>query len=231
MILESTIIKDILKNFVQLLVLVFVLKEVFHFSKSIKTNLSFTLNYWKQITFKKVIVIIPLSIVTYLVAYFLNQISFLSYGWTYLLYGTNKSILFSSFDLENINIYSILGMLILCFTLIVLIPHFAFYEESVFRKNVFNLKLRIKNSIIFGIVHCIMGISIGTGLALAIPGFFYSYIYYKSFKTSTFNSIELKKNEALNKAILYHTLMNTLIFIVIILCLLFLLFIKLPEVI
>jgi len=225
--IDANFIKEILKNFVQLTVFVFVIKEALVFSKDFKKKINYTFEVWKEFTFKKLLLIIPLGFITFYISSLLNKIEFLSYGWTYLIFNKNKSILFSSLDLENINVYSISGTLSICILFLFLIPHFAYYEEFIFRNKTINLKSRIKKSILFGLVHCLMGISLGTGFALAIPGFLYSYIYAKSFKKSKIIDVLKKEEAALKKAVIYHTMMNTILFVLIIFCLFFLLYIKL----
>ena len=62
------------------------------------------------------------------------------------------------------------------------LPYLAKIEEVIFRSNVITQKERIKKSVIFGLIHMVMGISLYIALIISIMGYIYSCKYYKSYK-------------------------------------------------
>lgn len=62
------------------------------------------------------------------------------------------------------------------------IPYLAKIEEVIFREGVIDIGTRIKKSIIFGMVHMVMGIPLFVAMLLCITGFIFSVRYVRSFK-------------------------------------------------
>jgi len=206
-------INDILKYIVQLTFLVIILKEAYIFIKSAKSNLNFNINIWKKFSFEILFESILLVIPTVMFAYYLSKIPFLSFGWYKLFFGENRNAILSIVDTEGSNLISIIFSLVVLFILILLIPHLAKMEEIIFRKNKLILKDRIKSSIIFGLAHCLMGISIGVGIALILPGFYFSIIYKKTYEKNIENGLteEESKEKALEYSTVFHTQYNTIL--------------------
>ena len=67
-------------------------------------------------------------------------------------------------------------LMVLCF------PYLAKMEEVVFRHDVIDIKARIKKSIIFGLVHMLMGIPLYIALVLSVVGFIFSIRYVRSWR-------------------------------------------------
>ena len=59
------------------------------------------------------------------------------------------------------------------------LPYLAKMEEIMFREGVIDLGARIKKSIIFGMVHMVMGIPLFVAMLLCITGFIFSIRYCK----------------------------------------------------
>jgi hypothetical protein len=65
-----------------------------------------------------------------------------------------------------------------CYVLLLLnIPFFAVWEERVFRQGTDSVAEAIIRSLAFGLAHCVMGVSVNVGLAIAVAGLWYSYQY------------------------------------------------------
>lgn len=59
------------------------------------------------------------------------------------------------------------------------VPRLAKREERAFRQHVRGTGPVLWNSFKFGLTHCIVGVPIGIGLALFLPGLFFAYVYSK----------------------------------------------------
>jgi hypothetical protein len=62
------------------------------------------------------------------------------------------------------------------------IPYLAKIEEVIFREGVIDIGSRIKKSIIFGMVHMVMGIPLFVAMLLCITGYIFSVRYVRSYK-------------------------------------------------
>lgn len=80
------------------------------------------------------------------------------------------------------------------------VPRLARYEEDQFRRGTKDWKDASGRSIRFGLMHCIVGVPVGVGLALAIGGMWFTYQYFKG---------------GVRRSTLYHSIYN-MIFVVII---------------
>ncbi|WP_305091393.1 hypothetical protein [Prescottella sp. R16] len=65
--------------------------------------------------------------------------------------------------------------------LVVLIPVFAHNEERIFREGseTWSRGRRIRTPIVFGLVHLTMGIPVAAGVALAVSGFYFQWMYLR----------------------------------------------------
>mgnify|MGYP001806305597 FL=1 len=59
------------------------------------------------------------------------------------------------------------------------VPRLAKREERAFRQGTRTLPEALGRSVHFGLIHCIVGVPIGIGLALTIPGLWFTYVYLK----------------------------------------------------
>jgi hypothetical protein len=57
------------------------------------------------------------------------------------------------------------------------LPKWAFFEEVIFRHGTKDWADALIRSLVFGLVHCLVGVPLTAGLAIAISGLWYSYIY------------------------------------------------------
>jgi len=88
------------------------------------------------------------------------------------------------FNVEGTNI-NLTGMNIpyfgiaFCILLLAILPVLAESEEKVFRVGTKNWIDGTIRSVCFGLVHCLVGIPIGWGLAITIPGMYFTYKYFR----------------------------------------------------
>lgn len=112
-------------------------------------------------------------------------------------------------DGMNINIMPIkIRYFGLVFALLFMVnlPRFARMEEVWFRSNTTNWQEGIYMSLVFGMVHCLVGVPIGAGIVIALAGLWFTHQYF-------IGGVDLST--------LHHTTYNLIIFSVIFLALLF----------
>lgn len=107
--------------------------------------------------------------------------------------GTNL-VLSSLWSTGSIVISSIVYLIFLA-----ILPYAAFMEEVIFRKFKLDKVTRIKSSILFGLIHLLVGVPILTAIVLSVAGWFFSVRYIKA----------LNKTKSLEKALLASTSLHT----------------------
>lgn len=152
---------------------------------------------------------------------------FTQYGWLHLVYagGGNATTapfvtLFASSDYGSI----IVGLFFLV-ALTACFPYLARVEEQVFRKAVLTTESIIKNSIVFGLIHCVVGVPLAFGVALILLGLVLGFSYRNAvfrFHEATQKGFE-SLDRALDLVIAQHTAYNTLIIVI---CIAFISFYK-----
>lgn len=80
--------------------------------------------------------------------------------------------------------------------LFVNLPTFAMVEEQIFRAGIDNWGNGIICSIVFGLVHCLVGVPIGCGLAISISGVWFTHQYM---------------NKGVELSAAHHTMYNTIL--------------------
>lgn len=69
---------------------------------------------------------------------------------------------------------------ITCLTVLFTLPTLATYEEIFFRQPINSATGAILLSVAFGLVHMLVGVPLHTGIALILPGLWWSYLYLNS---------------------------------------------------
>ena len=142
----------------------------------------------------------------------LLQIPALTYGWMSLFSEhAGNALLQPIIDGSRSGSFPIRLCVPLFFSfLIPAIPFLAKKEEEIFRKGKDEWCGIIWSSVIFGLSHCIMGIPLGAGFALIIPGLFFGYKYKRAFDNSTSLTKSRAEDEAVMESTVYHTMHNTI---------------------
>lgn len=145
-----------------------------------ETSLQFTKKIVSKFTISMFLKILATLVLVTITAFFLNQLPILEWGWTKLIYNNTSNITLAPLQNKNLgsNIGNIISIVFLLMLLVV-IPKFAYYEEEIFRTNAITIKKIMLRSLGFGLIHCIMGVSIGIGLALSIGGLLFASVYRK----------------------------------------------------
>ncbi len=69
---------------------------------------------------------------------------------------------------------------ITCLTVLFTLPTLATYEEIFFRQPIDSVREALLMSVIFGLVHMLVFVPLHTGIALILPGLWWSYLYMDS---------------------------------------------------
>jgi len=108
----------------------------------------------------------------------LNPPSWLKFSWISFISGGHAQNLVTSPMTSGYVPLVILFWVLMAFSL----PYLAKMEEIMFREGVIDLGARIKKSIIFGMVHMVMGIPLFVAMLLCIAGFIFSIRYCKVYR-------------------------------------------------
>jgi len=68
--------------------------------------------------------------------------------------------------------------LFFCALLLANVPYYAYLEETWFREGLNTWREGVAWSLIFGFVHCLIGVPIGMGLAISIAGLWFTHEYF-----------------------------------------------------
>lgn len=109
-----------------------------------------------------------------------QTIPFTQWSWSQAVFGESINITFAPLHTGDALLNVVLGvpLIMLC---IVAIPKLAYAEENVFRKDVITWKAIVGKSLLFGLIHCIVGVPLSAGIALSFAGLFLAYIYRREY--------------------------------------------------
>lgn len=149
-----------------------------------RNNLGFILTVWKQIRIRMIFECLLVMAIVATAIVLLIQVPLLSKGWTALFYNGESSNIIMGPVFEGSKSSNILiRMLVPVFMigLLVAVPFLAHAEEKSFRAKCLSWKAITRVSIIFGLIHCIVGIPLGAGLGLSLLGFFLGWKYRNAY--------------------------------------------------
>ncbi len=180
-----------------------------------KNKCRFIWSVWKAFDIKmflEVCVVVVLTLGTILLLF---QVPGFNYGWMHLFFtgGGNVFITPISEGSESSSYLIRLMVSVSFLVFICVVPFLAKYEEDVFRRGFNTWSAVAKQSVKFGLVHCLVGLPLAAGGALIISGAFYGYKYKTCFER---NVNVIGQREAEDKAVMMstscHTMYNTIIF-------------------
>ena len=127
----------------------------------------------------------PVLIVVLAVASVLLFVPGLSWGWWSAIGGIGSPVLGVS---ERDSGGPLQWLIPAAFAVMLLpaLPLFAEAEERRFRAGAeqWSTRRRVGRAVQFGLVHCLIGIPIGVGLALSIGGLYFTWAYLRGFRAS-----------------------------------------------
>lgn len=123
---------------------------------------------------------VPVLVAVITAAFAFTSVPGLSWGWWSAIGGVGSPVLGSSERSAGTPLEWIVPAVFLTM-LIPALPLFAESEERMFRLGAENWsnRRRVMRSIEFGLVHCLIGIPIGVGLALSIGGLYFTWAYLR----------------------------------------------------
>jgi hypothetical protein len=118
------------------------------------------------------------------VAYPLVQVPGLDWGWWSALGGQGNPV-FGASDSTAGTVWEWLVPAVFVLLLIPALPLFAYAEEQMFRRGAqqWTTRRRAVKVVQFGLVHVLIGIPIGTALALSVGGAYFMATYLRAFRS------------------------------------------------
>lgn len=178
-----------------------------------RKNFKFVIAILKRFRLGMLIRVIGIMLMTIAIALLLVYfVPGMKYGWANLVYTDGGNLLIQPIQQGSHSTSVLVRMMVPVFFLALLIalPFLAKSEEEGFRKGYIHWGEIMWQSLKFGLMHCIVGVPFGVGLALSIPGFFFACMYRRSFILSTreFEDISQAEEEAIMVSTTYHTMYN-----------------------
>jgi hypothetical protein len=179
-----------------------------------RNNLRFAWSVWKR--FRPIMVLECLTAIVLLAIVYLplSYVPLLDFGWTNLLFGDSGNMWLKPIsDASDSSIRGVRIMVPLFFVaFMIAIPFLAWYEEKMFRHGHTEWNAIVKQSIKFGLIHCVVGVPISAGLAIIVPGLFYGMKYKRAYELNIQKmKHQLACDEALMICTAYHSLYNTIV--------------------
>lgn len=193
-------------DILRFLIAAFVLYTIGSIIYENRNKLDFLKLIWSSITIRIILECIGVIFMVLVAAFYLDQIKILSYGWSDLVFERGGNITTAAFS-GNTIVYAIFLTLLLP-----ALPFLAHIEEKVFRSNVTKLPKIILMSVLFGLVHMIMGIPLSFALALIIPGFYFAYKYNSKYRVRLHQGEEIANVDATIASTIAHTTYNSILF-------------------
>ena len=186
-----------------------------------RDNFGFAKQVWRRFRVGMFLQCFLLLILTVVVAVpLVTYVPGLKYGWLHLFVSSGGNALIAPVTDASSSDYTLLRLvpIAFCLAFLVAIPFLAKYEEEMFRQGHTEWKSIWWQSTKFGLVHCIVGIPIGFGIALIMSGLFYAYQYKRTFE----NNIDTlgytaADEEAVIVSTTYHSMYNSIVITVLLL--------------
>lgn len=179
-----------------------------------RRNYEFVWQVWKRFRIKMFVQVFGIIMLTIAAAIVLWEVPGLKWGWINLFFsgGGNMFIAPITEGSQSTHVSIQLMVPLFFFALMLVLPFLARSEERSFRKGYDEWGPIIKQSVKFGLVHCLVGVPLAAGIALIISGFFYGYKYKRAFdrnmETLGYGRAE---DEAVMVSTTYHTMYNMVV--------------------
>lgn len=179
---------------------------------------AFVVDVWKGFTLRGFLEVVVVISGVFAIATPLESLPGFDRGWISLAFGgSSQNMLLLPFREAVASPHLLIRASgFVFFALIVyLIPFIAGIEESFFRKGYVRWPEIIRQSIKFGLVHCLAGVPLASGIALILPGLYFGWVYRRTY-LQAFREVgyEVDLAEAVNdaevEAVMASTTMHTL---------------------
>lgn len=142
-----------------------------------ESSLTFTkkvVSNFNLIMFVKVVLTMSFTIMTF--SWIYQTLPILQWGWSEAIFGKSINIAFAPTNTGNKTFDMLLGIpFVILFAIAV--PKLAYVEEKLFRNNTISILPIIFKSLLFGLIHCIVGIPLAAGLCLSFAGLLFAFAY------------------------------------------------------
>lgn len=205
----------VLAAFVKALLVTLTAGSVFLILYYKRKHLGFVLAIWQRFTFLMFLEVLTVVVVTLTLGTVVQvYLPWLWIGWLHLLIegGGNANIapILEGKDSPWFVVRLFVPLFFLAF--LVAIPFIAKLEEELFRKRKHEWSKIWRSSLVFGFVHCIVGVPIGVGFLLSGVGFFYAWKYRSAYlRFARFAPLPLAEEEAILVSTAYHSLYNSIV--------------------
>lgn len=210
------------------LIIVFVVYNIFQALYDNRRNFNFIFLVWGKFSFKMlaecVAVLIALIAFIVMVSHY---VPFTNIGWLNFIVQEGGNILVAPVLAGSKSSHLLIRLLVPLFFILLIpaLPFFAKIEEDAFRRGNVSLKSIIERSVVFGLIHMIMGVSLAAAIGLIGMGFFYAHIYRANYikiirqaiATNGLDNLDVDalvanaNSEAVMASTAYHTLCNTIL--------------------
>lgn len=176
--------------------------------------LKYFLSVVRKFRFRMFLEVLCLLVITGTIGLMLTQLPILSFGWANVVLGkdVNIAVLPISNMTQSPQMTAWIWGTVFYVLFLVVLPHVSRLEEDLFRKGKNNWTAIGKWSVLFGLVHCLMGIPLGAGIALVLPGLFFGMKYKQAFDRFRHAMTQDEAEEkAMQVSTVYHTLYNVIV--------------------
>lgn len=180
-----------------------------------RKRMHFTWSIWKRFSFLMLAEVLAVLTATLVFCFTIRFcVPWLWVGWLDFFIQGGGNISIGPVLEGRRSSYLIVRLLVPIFftALLLVIPFLAKVEEEWFRKGNHEWKTIWRWSLMFGFVHCIVGVPFGAGLALSGVGLFYAWKYhsaYVRFRQTMPN--KQAEEEAVLVSTAYHALYNSIV--------------------
>ncbi len=147
-------------------------------------RLAFLRSVWRRFTALGFLASLGTFVMTLATAITLSQVPGLGRGWTSLVFGgTGGNVLLEPVTDGSTSTSLLVRLAVPLFflTVLVVLPFLAKVEEEMFRKGGNDWRSIAKRSVVFGLVHCLVGVPLAAGIALILSGLFYGRVYKRAY--------------------------------------------------
>ena len=148
-----------------------------------RRNYEFVWSVWRRFRIKMFFECLGIVTLTIAAVVALRQVPGLNYGWINLFFGGEGNMLIKPIAEGSHSTHISIRLLVPIFfiALAFVLPFLARSEERSFRKGHDDWGSITKQSVKFGLIHCLVGVPLAAGIALIIPGLFYGLKYKRAF--------------------------------------------------
>lgn len=210
------------------LIVVFVISNIFLAIYHNRRNLGFVFSVWRRFSFRMLVecFVVLTGVLTIVIA-LTHYLPFTSTGWLDFVVEGGGNIFIAPVAAGSKSSYLLVRLLVPVFfaVLMLALPFLAETEEQAFRRGHLLWRSIAEKSVVFGLVHMIVGVPLAAAIGLIGMGFFYAHVYRsahmktirKAVAVSGWENadVDTMVNDADNEAVMvstaYHTLCNTII--------------------